>query len=352
MPGNEHSINWTVIHMMTTKSGEWQASKPKVSCPKRYEKSRTTLGCPNIIDPTTPQMIFSQMTQMLADLNTKLCDYCLIPCHFQYCDEYDLMFNLPLKILFPITKLSESEEEKVLITENMSFQDPIEDTKTEHDNEERICPKRAHDTDAGFDLQYSKQSSIIIVPHSLVKIDFKIVLKIPVSTIVQVVSQSSLAKKEIDLKGRIIDADYMENIIMMLQNNLDRPYKIELHNKIASASELGLTTRKINGFGSSGRGNVPVNLVKEDSDQIELIYTNTVIFIPLYQQYLLKVNQKIQDQALLFEADSEICSLANVANLYLPAKAHKHFKIPIHNPIEDVIEIPKRTLIGSISADI
>ncbi|KAG9288004.1 hypothetical protein G9A89_017599 [Geosiphon pyriformis] len=64
------------------------------------------------------------------------------------------------------------------------------------------------------------------------------------------------------------------------------------------------------------------------------------------------MNRKIQNQALLFKASPEICSLANVANLYLLAKAYKHFKIPIYNPTEDVIEIPKGTLISSISADI
>ncbi|KAG9291599.1 hypothetical protein G9A89_022018 [Geosiphon pyriformis] len=241
-------------------------------------------------------------------------------------------------------------KEEVLITEDMSFQDPTEDTKTEQylaDNEKRICLERAHNTDAGFDLQYSGQLPIIIAPYSLVKIDLKIALEIPVSTMVQVVSRSSLAKKGINIKEGIIDAGYTENIIMMLQNNSNRPYKIESQEKIAQAiflslvkipqltpvttqEELGLTAQKINRFGSSGRRNIPVNFMEEDSDQ---------------------VNQKIQDQALLFEASSEICSLANVANLYLPAKAHKHFKIFIHNLTEDVIEIPKGTLVGSISAD-
>ncbi|KAG9304498.1 hypothetical protein G9A89_020062 [Geosiphon pyriformis] len=143
---------------------------------------------------------------------------------------------------------------------------------------------------------------------------------------------------------------------MILQNNSDRPYKIELQEKIVQAiflplvkipqltpvttqEELGLTARGINGFGSSGRGNIPVNFTKEDSNQVEFIHTDTV-------------NRKIQDQALLFETSSEICSLADVANLYLLAKAHKHFKIPIHNPTKDVIEIPEGTLIGFISADI
>ncbi|KAG9291120.1 hypothetical protein G9A89_012992 [Geosiphon pyriformis] len=71
-----------------------------------------------------------EQEQRLANLNTKLCNHCLILCHFQYCDECDLMFNPPPRILFPITKLPEPKEE-VLITKDMSFQDPTEDTKTE-----------------------------------------------------------------------------------------------------------------------------------------------------------------------------------------------------------------------------
>ncbi|KAG9302624.1 hypothetical protein G9A89_007328 [Geosiphon pyriformis] len=79
----------------------------------------------------------------------------------------------------------------------------------------------------------------------------------------------------------------------------------------------GNTARGINKFGSSKRKNVLVNFAKEDSDQIEFIYTDTIISIPPYRQYLLKVNQKIQDQALLFETDPEICFLTDVTNLYL-----------------------------------
>ncbi|KAG9290600.1 hypothetical protein G9A89_011563 [Geosiphon pyriformis] len=52
---------------------------------------------------------------------------------------------------------------------------------------------------------------------------------------VQVASQSSLAKKEIDIKKGTINAGYTENIIIMLQNNLDKFYKIESQEKIAQA---------------------------------------------------------------------------------------------------------------------
>ncbi|KAG9285545.1 hypothetical protein G9A89_006533 [Geosiphon pyriformis] len=60
-------------------------------------------------------------------------------------------------------------EKEKLITKDMLFQDPTEDTETEqyltypdlfkklelkwyNDNKEEICLERAHNTDAGFDL--------------------------------------------------------------------------------------------------------------------------------------------------------------------------------------------------------
>ncbi|KAG9289161.1 hypothetical protein G9A89_022470 [Geosiphon pyriformis] len=198
-----------------------------------------------------------EQEQKLADLNTKLCNHCLISCHFQYCNKCDFMFNSPSRILIPITKLLEPEEKKVLITEDMLFQNLTKNTKTKQylaypdlskelelkwysDNEKRICFERVHDTNASFDLQYPRQLPIIIAPHSFVKIDLKIALEILVSTIVQVAFQSNLAKKGINVKREIINAGYMGNIIIMLQNNLNRPYKIESQEKFAQAIFLSL----------------------------------------------------------------------------------------------------------------
>ncbi|KAG9300334.1 hypothetical protein G9A89_011407 [Geosiphon pyriformis] len=305
-------------------------------------------------DPDTFQDQYQELAstreeqeQRLANLNTKLCDHCLIPCHFQYCNKCDFMFNPLPRTLYPIDKLLEPKEEAKLIVKDMLFQEPNETTETEQY------------------LAYSDLSKEL----ELKCIDLKIALEISVSIMIQVASRSSLTKKEIDIKRGIINAGYTGNIIVMLQNNLDRSYKIESHNKIAQAiflslvkipqlapvitcKELGFTAQGINKFGSSERKNVPVNFTEEDSDQVELIYTDTVISIPPYRQYILKVNRKNQDQVLLFKANHEICSLADVTNLYLPTKAYKHFKISIHNPTKDLIKIPKGTLVSSISADI
>ncbi|KAG9299368.1 hypothetical protein G9A89_014016 [Geosiphon pyriformis] len=62
-----------------------------------------------------------EQKQRLADLNTKLCDHCLISCYFQYYNKCDIMFNLPSKKLYPITKLPKPKVEEELITKDISF---------------------------------------------------------------------------------------------------------------------------------------------------------------------------------------------------------------------------------------
>ncbi|KAG9284595.1 hypothetical protein G9A89_004637 [Geosiphon pyriformis] len=46
--------------------------------------------------------IREEQEQCLAQLNTQLCDYCLIPCDFQYCNECDLIYNPPPCMIYII----------------------------------------------------------------------------------------------------------------------------------------------------------------------------------------------------------------------------------------------------------
>ncbi|KAG9304371.1 hypothetical protein G9A89_019933 [Geosiphon pyriformis] len=159
------------------------------------------------------------------------------------------------------------------------------------DNDESIMPEQMHDTNTGFDLRYPGKDVIKLEPHSHICIDLKIVLEISATTMVQLASQSSLAKREINIRGGIIDAEYVENIITMLQNNSNKAYIIEPNEKIAQAiflllvkiaqlipmknrKELGITARKIQGFGSIDRIDVPVNITEEEIvGQKEIIST-------------------------------------------------------------------------------
>ncbi|KAG9307528.1 hypothetical protein G9A89_003851 [Geosiphon pyriformis] len=48
-----------------------------------------------------------EQEQHLEQLNTRLYQHCLISCDFQYCNECDLIYNLPTRIIYTIP-----EEEK------------------------------------------------------------------------------------------------------------------------------------------------------------------------------------------------------------------------------------------------
>ncbi|KAG9306855.1 hypothetical protein G9A89_005756 [Geosiphon pyriformis] len=135
------------------------------------------------------------------------------------------------------------------------------------DNGEGIMSERVHDTDAG----------------------------------------NSLVKREINIRGEIIDAGYVGNIIAMLQNDSEKAYIIEPNKKIAQAiflplvrvaqlvlvgnrEELGITARGIQGFGSTGRIDVSVNMTEEEIvGQEEIISTGQAISIPSYSQYMLAI---------------------------------------------------------------
>ncbi|KAG9297002.1 hypothetical protein G9A89_008588 [Geosiphon pyriformis] len=101
-------------------------------------------------------------------------------------------------------------------------------------------PKCMHNTNAGFDLKYPGKDAIKLEPHSHTCINLKVVLEIPTTTIVQLASRSSLAKKGINIKEEIIDAKYVENIIAMLQNNSEKAYIIKPNKKIAQTIFLPL----------------------------------------------------------------------------------------------------------------
>ncbi|KAG9301973.1 hypothetical protein G9A89_021017 [Geosiphon pyriformis] len=242
----------------------------------------------------------------------------------------------------------------------------------EDDNNEGIMPERAHDTDAEFDLKYPEKDAIKLEPHLHTCIDLKIALEISATTIVQLASRSNLAKRKINIRGGIIDMEYIENIIAMLQNNSEKTYIIEPNEKIAQAiflplvkiaqlmsvgnrKELEITARGIQGFGSMGRIDVPVNMAEEEIvGQEKIISTGQAIFIPLYSQYMLTIERKKKEQEQFFEAKANFCESGEIKliNLYIPAKNYSCIKIPIYNNTDNVINIPEGTTIGYLTTEI
>ncbi|KAG9286995.1 hypothetical protein G9A89_022959 [Geosiphon pyriformis] len=175
-------------------------------------------------------------------------------------------------------------------------------------------PKHAHNTDVGFDLRYLEKEAIKLEPNLRTCIDLKIALEILATTMVQLASRSSLAKKGINIRGGIIDARYIGNIIAMLQNDSEKAYIIEPNEKISQAiflplvkiaqlvlvgnrKELRITTREIQGFRSMGRIDIPVNMTQEEViDKREIISACQLIFISPYDQYMLSIKRKVKNQ--------------------------------------------------------
>ncbi|KAG9285472.1 hypothetical protein G9A89_010947 [Geosiphon pyriformis] len=214
-------------------------------------------------------------------------------------------------------------------------------------------PECAHDTNAEFDLSYLRKNPIKLESHSHICIDLKIALKIPATTMVQLASKNSLAKKEINIRKKITNTEYVGNIITILQNNSKKTYIIDPNKKIAQAifltlvkiaqlvsvrnrEELAITAKEIQGFESTGRIDVPVNMTKE--------------------KYMLAIKKEVKDQAQLFEAEATICKSGKIGltNLYIVtgAKSPKNIKILIYNTTRTVIEIPKGTIIRYLTTEV
>ncbi|KAG9294582.1 hypothetical protein G9A89_008061 [Geosiphon pyriformis] len=225
-------------------------------------------------------------------------------------------------------------------------------------NDEGIMPECAHNTDAGFNLRYSGKNAIKLEPHSCTCIDLKIALKILATTMVQLAFRSSLVKKGINIKGGIIDAGYIRNIIAMLQNDSKKAYVIEPNERIEQAiflslvkiaqlvsvknrKELGIIARGIQGFESTGRIDIPVNMVEEKIIGQGKIISTTI-------------ERREKEQEQIFEAEATLCESGEIGliNLHIPAKSHNHIKIPIYNNTRNVVEIPEGTNLRYLTMEI
>ncbi|KAG9286223.1 hypothetical protein G9A89_014209 [Geosiphon pyriformis] len=264
---------------------------------------------------------------------------------------------------------SNSNYEQYIALSNLTKEQEL---KWFSNNNKGIMPEHVHNTNAGFDLKYPRKDVIKLEPYSCICIDLKIVLEIPATTMVQLASRNSLAKKGINIRGKIINAGYVGNIIAMLQNNSEKAYIIEPNEKIAQAiflplvkiaqlvpvgnrEELGITARGIQGFGSTGRIDVSVNITEEEIvGQGEIISTGQAISILPYSQYMLAIERKEKEQEQIFEAEVNLCESGEIGmiNLYIPAKSYSRIKISIYNNTDNVINIPEGTTIGYLTTEI
>ncbi|KAG9293870.1 hypothetical protein G9A89_019208 [Geosiphon pyriformis] len=169
-------------------------------------------------------------------MNIRLYEEYIMPCDEQWCPEcYALSIPLPSKNDENEIEIGELEAtEKIEATSIYLIENqPALQLKYFNNNEQGIKPKKAHEIDAGYDLRYPDKDTLIFKPKSLTKINLKIALEILTGAIVQIASWSSLASKGINVRGGIIDAGYIGDITVILQNETDKPFKIKHAEKIA-----------------------------------------------------------------------------------------------------------------------
>ncbi|KAG9292866.1 hypothetical protein G9A89_016228 [Geosiphon pyriformis] len=166
--------------------------------------------------------------QIAKQMNIQLCKECCL-------EYYALSIPLPdendeNKIEFGVSELVEELPTTPIY---LLKKQPSLQLKYFDNHGQGIRPEKAHKIDAGYDLKYPEKDTLVLQPKSLTKINLKIALKIPPGAMVQIASRSSLASKEINIRGEVIDAEYTGNITIMLQNETDKPFKIEHAEKIA-----------------------------------------------------------------------------------------------------------------------
>ncbi|KAG9297090.1 hypothetical protein G9A89_019371 [Geosiphon pyriformis] len=296
-------------------------------------------GCPHNDDKIW-QMALTKIEE-LKEINTKLCDYCLIPCDFQYCNKCDFIYNLPLHIIYTIL-----EEEKPIssCTSELESIFNLDSNSDNDDNKNNSSSSIPNDHKNYNDSNFNSNSKTYIALPNLIKKQELKWFSDNNEGIMPESSKSSLAKKGIKIKGGIIDTEYVGNIIAMLQNDSEKAYLIDPNKKIAQAiflplvkiaqlmlmgnrEKLKITTRGIQSFRSIGRIDIP---------------------------YIVTIERKVKDQIQIFETKATFCELGEIGlvNLHIPVKNHSHIKIFIYNNTENIIKIPEGITIGYLTTKI
>ena len=126
-------------------------------------------------------------------------------------------------------------------------------------------PWYSRDGDAAKDVRSIEKKLIYQGQTAFVKTG--LAFEIPVGYVMHVYNRSGQASKGLMLSNGVgvIDSNYRGELMIMLTNNAERPYEIEVGARIAQIAidkviefdmnivdELGVTNRGTDGFGSSG----------------------------------------------------------------------------------------------------
>ncbi|KAG9302901.1 hypothetical protein G9A89_022317 [Geosiphon pyriformis] len=288
--------------------------------------------------------------QIAKQMNIRLCEECIMPCDEQWCPEcYAFSIPLPSENDENEIEFGESEEMKKIETTPIYLikNQPALQLKYFNNNGQGIKPEKAHEID----------NTLVLKLKSLTKINLKIALKIPPGAIVQIASQSSLASKEINVRGGIIDAGYTRDITVMLQNETDKPFKLKHAEKIVQAiyllliniSGLQLVNQREQ-LGKSDRGTqgfVPVNItLNTQNESHQILRLPQPITISLFGEHLeIYTCPKPTTTQQIFEFNKQI------PNIYIP-KETKKVRVTFYNPNNYSIILLNNLEIGVIYSNI
>jgi deoxyuridine 5'-triphosphate nucleotidohydrolase len=129
-----------------------------------------------------------------------------------------------------------------------------------------LLPRKAHPSDAGFDLAIP--SDCTLPPHAHQQIDLSIALQIPSGWYGQVFGRSSVFRRGISVHPGVIDADYRGAVQLLVYNHFAVEQQLHRGERLAqllllpvpvvrlievSPEQLDRTSRGAGGVGSTGR---------------------------------------------------------------------------------------------------
>lgn len=127
-------------------------------------------------------------------------------------------------------------------------------------------PMRATDGAAGYDLRSSE--NVVILPQYRKLVSTDLIISIPSNHYARIAPRSGLSVKEIDVGAGVVDFDYRGILKVLLINNSNREFQVQVGDRIAqlilekcstpkvtvvkSKDDLGSSKRGEGGFGSTG----------------------------------------------------------------------------------------------------
>lgn len=123
-----------------------------------------------------------------------------------------------------------------------------------------LIKESVYDNDAGIDIKLIKD--ITIAPHSTETVGCGFGLKLPAGVMAQIITRSSISKKNIVIGNAPIDSSYTGEIHMMVSNNSNEELHFKIGERLAQLVIIPiinfklveeLNTRNSNGLGSSGK---------------------------------------------------------------------------------------------------